>query len=63
LKPNEKWNGDKNFEFTIGGHSDLDFLKDPGGTSIIVCACGRGRLRSHAVRTSGVGSIEILAQN
>jgi hypothetical protein len=29
----------------------------------IVCACGRGRLRSQAVRTSGVGSIEILAQN
>jgi hypothetical protein len=26
----------------------------------IVCACGRGRLRSHAVRTSGVGSIAKL---
>ena len=29
LKPSEKWDGSKEFEFTISGFSDSDFAKEP----------------------------------
>jgi hypothetical protein len=29
LKPNEKWDGDPNFEFTVRGRLDSNFAKDP----------------------------------
>ena len=29
LKPSEKWDGSKEFEFTILGFSDSDFAKEP----------------------------------
>jgi hypothetical protein len=29
LKLDAKWNGNPAFEFTIGGHADSDFSKDP----------------------------------
>ena len=29
LEPNAKWDGSKEFEFEVTGHSDSDFAKDP----------------------------------
>jgi hypothetical protein len=44
IKPNVKWDGDRNFEFTISGRSDSDFAKDViGRKSVSACStflCG-----------------------
>ena len=43
LKPNEKWDGSPDFEFTIGGRSDSDYGKDPqtqrsvSGGRVLLC--------------------------
>lgn len=29
MKPNVRWDGDPNFEFTVRGRSDSDYTKDP----------------------------------
>jgi hypothetical protein len=44
IKPNEKWNGSPEFEFTIGGRADSDYAKDletrPCVSGIITFLCG-----------------------
>ena len=39
LEPNEKWDGNPNFEFAMSGRSDSDYAKDPDTRrSVNVCS-------------------------
>jgi hypothetical protein len=57
LQPNEKWNGDPEFEFKIFGRADSDYAKDPetrrsvSGYSTFLCGAPvtmKSRMQGHA---------------
>ncbi|KAL7579260.1 hypothetical protein ACA910_011419 [Epithemia clementina (nom. ined.)] len=68
LKPDERWDGNPNFEFKVSGISDSDFAKDPmtrksvSGVSVFLCeAPVAQRSKMQNCRTLSIAEAELVA--